>query len=259
MSNTTLFNTVARAYADFRPTYPEALYDWLAAEAPARHLAWDCACGSGQATLGLAERFEQVIATDGSAAQIAAARPHPRVQYRVATAEDSGLPSGQFDLITVAQALHWFDLERFCAEVQRVGRPGALFAVWLYLPPRLADPVANARLVEFYRDIVGPWWPPERRHVESGYATLALPLPEVAAPPFALTTEWTLAQIAGYARSWSATARYRKEHGEDPVPWLERALAPCFAAPEARLRMDWPLRVRAARLPTHRDRFKKAT
>jgi SAM-dependent methyltransferase len=248
MSNSELFSSVARTYAEHRPTYPETLFDWLAAEAPARTRAWDCGCGSGQASLALAERFEEVVATDANAAQIAEARPHARVRYRVAPAEDSGLPPASADLIAVAQALHWFELERFYAEVRRVGRPGALLAAWTYTQPRLADAAAQARFHQFFTEIVGAWWPPERRHVNSGYRTLSFPFEELAPPPLALTTEWTLAQLAGYARSWSSTARYRAAQGSDPVIWLEEALAPCFGGPGARMRIDWPLRVRAARL-----------
>jgi len=248
MSNTELFSGVARAYADCRPTYPDSLFDWLAAEAPARTRAWDCGCGSGQASLALGERFDEVVATDASAAQIAAARPHPRVRYLVAPAEDSGLPSASANLITVAQALHWFDLERFYAEVRRVGRPAALFAAWTYTAPRLADPAAHARFTEFFTEVIGPWWPPERRHVDSGYRTLPFPFDELVVPPQSLTTHWTLGQLAGYARSWSATARYQADQGRDPVVWLEAALGPLFPGPETRMRVDWPLRVRAARL-----------
>ncbi|HEX6397189.1 MAG TPA: class I SAM-dependent methyltransferase, partial [Steroidobacteraceae bacterium] len=135
MSNAGLFTTVAREYANFRPGYPPKLFAWLARVAPARDAVWDCGCGSGQASVALAEYFERVHATDVAPQQIAAAKPHPHVTYAVAPAERSGLPAASVDLVTVAQALHWFDFDRFYAEVRRVCRPGGLLAVWAYELP----------------------------------------------------------------------------------------------------------------------------
>lgn len=124
-----LFSGVASLYTRFRPRYPSALFEYLASVTPKKDVVWDCATGTGQAAVELAQHFEQVIATDASAEQIANAEQHPRVQYRVSTAEMSGLDSGSIDLITVAQALHWFDLPAFYAEAQRVLKPDGLLAV----------------------------------------------------------------------------------------------------------------------------------
>ena len=130
MSNAGLFTTIAREYATFRPGYPPELFAWLARVSPSLNAVWDCGCGSGQASTALAGYFAQVHATDVAAEQIGAARSHPRVQYSVARAEHSGLRDASVDLVTVAQALHWFDVDAFYAEARRVGRPGALLAVW---------------------------------------------------------------------------------------------------------------------------------
>ena len=196
-----------------------ALFAWLASVAPVRALAWDCAAGSGQASRDLAAHFlKQVIATDASAAQIAAAIPHPRVEYRVAPAEDSGLPEAAgSDPITVAQALHWFDLDRFYAEARRVLKPGGVLAVWTYGVLAVAGEAVDARVQTFYREAVGPYWSPERRHVESGYRTLPFPFAELQAPDFNMEASWTLPELLGYFRSWSATSRYLAERGHDPV------------------------------------------
>jgi len=226
MSNATLFSTIARESANFRPGYPPELFEWLARAAPARDAAWDCGCGSGQASTALAAHFAVVFATDVAPEQIAAARPHDRVRYAVAPAEHSGLPDASVDLVTVAQALHWFDVPAFYAEARRVARPGALLAVWNYPRPRIADPALDRHFLEFYGGVVGSYWPPERRHIEANYRTLPFPFEELPHPEFELTLHWSLDQLLGYVSSWSATSRYRQATGEDPVPRLLAALQP---------------------------------
>jgi SAM-dependent methyltransferase len=242
------FAPVAANYAAFRPTYPPALYAWLASLVSRHDLAWDCAAGSGQATLGLAEQFARVLATDASRAQIESAPPHPRVTWRVAAAEDSGLPDSAVDLVAVAQALHWFDLDRFYAEVRRVLKPGGVLAVWTYGVTEVEGAAVDERLQIFYRVTVGPYWPPERRHVESGYRTLAFPFEEIEAPAFAMQAEWSLGELLGYLRSWSATGRYIATRGSDPVAALERELAPLWGDGGARRRIAWPLSLRVGRI-----------
>ncbi|HEY6066574.1 MAG TPA: class I SAM-dependent methyltransferase, partial [Thermoanaerobaculia bacterium] len=173
------FSGVAGAYAEHRPRYPDRLFEWVAGLAPRRELAWDCATGNGQAALGLADHFERVIATDASPAQIAAAVPHPRVEYRVAPAESSGLAAESADVVTVGQALHWFDRPAFYAEVRRVLRPGGVLAAWTYGHCLLGDPSADAAMRRFYSETVGPCWPPERALVDEGYRSIELPFEEI--------------------------------------------------------------------------------
>jgi SAM-dependent methyltransferase len=245
MSNAELFATVAREYANFRPGYPPELFAWLARVAPARDAVWDCGCGSGQASLALAEHFAVIHATDVAPEQIAAARPHARVRYSVAPAEHSGLGPNSVDLVTVAQALHWFDVGAFYAEARRVARPDALLAVWNYPRPQLADAQLEQRFLTFYDDVVGPYWPPERRHIEANYTTLPFPFEELPHPPFALTLNWNQEQLLGYVSSWSATARYRKANGTDPL--LRESLRnvwPAGGITEVRM----PIGLRAGRL-----------
>jgi ubiquinone/menaquinone biosynthesis C-methylase UbiE len=239
------FSRLAAQYAQYRPRYPAALFDYLAKECRSRKRAWDCACGSGQATLDLAERFEAVVATDASAQQIAAAKAHPRVTYSVARAEDSGLESDSVDLITVAQSLHWFDRPLFYAEVKRVLRNSGLLAVWTYGVPRLNDGSIDKLLKTYYWDTVGAYWPPERRYVEDGYRSLEFPFPEMKSPSLSMREDWTMAQFLGYLRSWSATGRYVDAKGEDPVVALEEKLAPGWG-PRTRT-VSWPLSLRVGR------------
>jgi SAM-dependent methyltransferase len=239
------FSTQAAAYAAFRPTYPRALFEFVAACTPRRDLAWDCATGSGQAAIALADDFTQVIATDTSAKQLSHAPPHARVEYRVAPAESSGLPDHCADAITVAQALHWFDLDRFYAEAHRVLAPGGALVVWSYNDAELDDPGIDAALQHYNSVTVGPYWPAERQIVRDGYRTVPFPFARIAAPPFTLTREWTLAELSGYLRSWSATARYVAEHGTDPVVAFEASIAARWGDPAELRIVRWPLVVLA--------------
>ena len=241
------FSPVSRDYAEFRPTYPAELFAWLAAAAPAPGLAWDCATGTGQAAVGLAAHVDRVIATDASRAQIERATPHPRVDYRVAAAETSGLDDGSVDLLTVAQALHWFDIDRFFAEAVRVLRPGGLLAVWTYGPLSVDGMEVDAIVQRYYHDIVGPHWPPARALVDSGYRSIALPFAELDVPRFDLTARWTLDDLFGYLRTWSATARYVQATGQDPVERIRRQITAAWGSPDARREVIWPLTFRAGR------------
>jgi len=241
------FSGLAAQYSRFRPLYPAELFEYLAGVCPRRERAWDCACGSGQASLPLAEWFESVVATDASAEQIAAAPRHPRVVYSVAAAEQSGLEPASVDLITVAQALHWLDLERFYGEVRRVLRSGGALAVWCYGRLEVEGREIDAPLQHFYHEVVGPCWPPERAQVEDGYSSLPFPFIELQAPSFSLHTEWSLAHLMGYLRSWSATAAYLKQHGHDPVAPLEALLEPIWGGPELVRHIVWPISLRCGR------------
>jgi len=248
MSNAELFATVAREYANFRPGYPPELFAWLARVSPSLDAVWDCGCGSGQASTALAEYFEVVYATDVAPEQIDAARPHQRVRYTVAPAERSGLGDASVALVTVAQALHWFDVDAFYAEARRVARPGALLVVWNYPRPRFVDAQLDSCFLEFYSGVVGPYWPPERAHIEANYTTLPFPFSLVEAPPFGLELHWTLPQVIGYVSSWSATTRYRKALGTDPVPLLSASLGALWPGAGVTVPLRMPLGLRAGRL-----------
>ncbi len=238
------FGSVASTYADSRPIYPEALFDWLAGQCVRRELAWDCGAGSGQASVALASRFARVIATDASAEQIARATPHPRIEYRVAAAEQSELDADCADLIVVAQALHWFDLDRFWPEVRRVARRDGLFAAWTYGPLHVEGDEVDA-LVQRFRAAIAPWWPEERRHVENAYRDIAFPIPRLDAPLLALDARWDIDRLLGYLRSWSSVVRFRQERGVDPVQPLEAPMHAAWGATVRERVIRWPLTVLA--------------
>ena len=218
------FGKVAASYAAHRPCYPAGLFQWLAEECVSHDMAWDCGAGNGQASIALANHFEKVIATDLSDSQIANAKTHARVEYRVATAEASGLPSSCADIVTIAQALHWFDLEKFYSEVRRVLKPDGLIAAWSYGMIVVTNDATNDCLQHFYRHVIGPYWPPERHHVETGYRDLAFPFERIKTPNLTMNVEWTLNQLLGYLRSWSASARYHSATGIDAVNELSNEL-----------------------------------
>lgn len=237
------FSGHATAYADARPRYPVALFDYLAGVCRKRGDAWDCATGSGQAALQLAAFFERVHATDGSAQQIAAARPHERVAYRVATAEASGLESHSIDLVTVAQALHWFDLDRFFAEVRRVTRPRGVLAVWCYGNCQVT--AAVDRIVLDFYDALDPWWPPERRILERGYSDITLPFTALDCPVFEMSLNWTADALLSYIGTWSAVHRCSEQTGRTPVAEIAEQLRAAWG--DAPRTVSWPLYFKASR------------
>ena len=239
------FSQVAARYAAYRPRYPDALPDALAARADTSGTAWDVGCGSGQLSAALAERFARVIATDPAQAQIDQAVAHPRVEYRRASAEDSGLPAASAALVVAAQAAHWFDWPRFIAEVLRVAAPGALVALVSY-GDLDAGGAAGAEILRFAHGIAGPYWPPGREHVDNGYRDLVMPWPAVEAPAIEMTADWTRDEVLGYVSSWSATARLVGARGPGPFDALRAAVAAAWPGDERR-RVRWPLTVRLAR------------
>jgi len=243
------FSAVAANYARFRPTYPEPLFDWIAETAPARGAAWDCGCGNGQATLPLARRFDRVVATDPSAEQIGQAPAHPRISWRVAPAEASGLEAASVDAVVVAQALHWFDLPRFWVEVKRVVHPGGLVVACSYGVPFMDDAAMAAELRRLHDDIVGPYWPKERGHVDKGYESMPFPFERLVPPSFDMREHWMIDELAGYLGTWSGTRRYIAANGSDPVaPFIERLRV---AWGGGRRDVRWPLTVLAGRNSSH--------
>jgi SAM-dependent methyltransferase len=242
------FSRLAPAYASCRPGYPDELFTYLAGLLDRHELAWDCAAGSGQATVPLARIFQRVLATDASAAMLDQAPRHPGIEYRVA-GERSGLGPGTADLVTVAQALHWLDTDRFYVEAARVLAPGGILGVWTYGTQYLDDPAIDTQLQRFYTDVVGPYWPGERRHVESGYRTLPFPFPELEPPSFAMEERWSLSELLGYLRTWSATQRFRESQGRDPVDQLGVEIEPLWGGTASLRTIRWPLSLRVGRRP----------
>jgi ubiquinone/menaquinone biosynthesis C-methylase UbiE len=241
------FSGHAACYQQFRPNYPAPLFEYLASLCHAHDLAWDCATGNGQAAVALAPYFANIIATDFSAQQIDQAHADPRVRYLVAPADEVPIQDAQVDLVTVAQALHWFDLATFYPEVRRVVRPDGIVAVWCYELHHIT-PEIDAIVHRLYADIVGAYWPPERRIVEDGYRTLAFPFEELATPEFQMVHSWNLEHLMGYFGSWSSTQRYRKQTGDDPIALIADGLKAAWGDPERTRDVVWPLNLRVGRV-----------
>lgn len=222
------------------------MFRYLATVAPSDELAWDCATGNGQAAVALADVFERVIATDASEKQLDNAEAHQRVDYRVAPAEESGIESTTVDLITVAQALHWFDLEQFDAEVRRVLRPQGIIAAWVYKLARV-EPAIDRMVNHYYSEVVGAYWPPERALVER-FEQLPFSFPEIVAPSFEMVAAWDAGHLIGYLRTWSATQRFMAENRRDPLQEIQEDLRTAWGDAEQLRRVVWPLTVRVGRV-----------
>lgn len=244
------FSGHAAAYARARPSYPPELFAWLASQTASHELAWDAGTGNGQAAVLLAAHYRQVHATDASATQIAAARPHPRVGYAVEPAEHCSLCDSSVDLVLIAQALHWLDLTAFHREVARVLKPEGLYVALCY-GLLAVSPEIDPLLHDFEHGVVGPYWPPERAHIDAGYADLEFPGQPVSVPGFEMAVDWDAQALLDYLGSWSAVQRYRLAVGRDPLDELAAPLRARWGDGPRRVR--WPLTVVARQLATTRS------
>lgn len=242
------FSGHAADYASARPRYPDALFDWLASQCARRTLVWDAGCGNGQASIALAGSFESVYATDPSAEQIAAAQPHPRIRYAVEPAERCSLSDGCADLVTVAQAMHWFDVPRFQAEARRVLTPDGMFAAWTYAQSRVT-PAVDAVFDRFHDELLEDYWPAGREHVIDGYRNLPFAFARSAndVPAFEMRCDWTLPQYFAYLRSWSASQRYLRETGNDAIALIAPDMTFAWGDSSLRRVVIWPLTLHVGR------------
>ncbi|MEY2538399.1 MAG: hypothetical protein QOG67_2139 [Verrucomicrobiota bacterium] len=240
------FSRQSAEYSKFRPHYPDSLFKYLAGVSPSHEVAWDCATGNGQAAVALASFFDHVIATDGSEKQIHNAEQNPRIEYRVATAEKCGLPPDSTDLITVAQALHWFDLDCFYREAERVLKPDGILAVWCYDLLEI-EPEIDMIVHRFYDKIVGKYWAFERKIVEQRYQTIAFPFAEMEPPTFAMRARWSMEHLIGYLQTWSATQTFIVANGSDPIDLIRADLSEAWREPNRVRPVNWPLSLRVGR------------
>jgi len=234
------FSQSSDAYHSYRPGYPDDLFSYLSSITNSNELAWDCATGSGQSALALSNHFSEVIGTDASKNQIENAKSKDGVTYKVEAAEKTSLKNNSVDLITVAQALHWFDIDAFSAEVLRVLKSQGVLAVWTYGLLNI-NPQINNIINHLYGSMLDQYWPPERKIVEQGYKNIQFPLQKIEAPLFQMETNWDLSQLIGYLCTWSAVKKYEADKGVNPVEEKHEKIAGLWGDPQQKLLVQWPL------------------
>lgn len=237
------FSSASGAYASARPGYPDSLFAYLSSLSEQHDIAWDCATGSGQAAVKLADYFKSVIASDASAQQIEHAQHHPSVDYIVTSAEDSGIAGNSVDLVTVAQALHWFALPAFSKEVDRTLKCGGVLAAWTYNLLTI-NPQLDALINHLYNTLLGPYWPAERRLVEEGYQSIDFAYPELTCPRFQMELNWNAGQLLDYLSTWSAIKARIADKQPDPLQEIKDPLFELWGDPQQYKRIEWPLAVR---------------
>lgn len=210
------FSRQSGAYAKFRPAYPPEFYDFLFGKLTQFDRAWDCGTGNGQVADILATRFQEVQATDISVKQLENAVQRPNIHYSKQAAETADFPADYFDLITVGQAIHWFDHERFYTKVKKVLKPKGILAEFGYQLMR-STPAINAVIDHFYHDLIGPYWDAERKHIDEAYARIPFPFKAIQVPDFYMNYTWSLEQLLGYLSTWSSVQHYLQKKNEDPV------------------------------------------
>ena len=207
------FSNTAEHYSQNRLLYPTSLFAFLANVTPSKALAWDCATGNGQAAIGVAEHFNSVVATDASSKQLQYAKAQRNIVYKVATAENCILKNHSVDLVTVASAVHWFNLERFYNEVRRVCRDGGILAIWIYDPKFEFDSRIDPLINDFI-SLIMPYFPEEaQNNWKYGYDWIDFPFKELTAPKFSTTVNWNADALLGYIYSWSGTQNYIEQRG----------------------------------------------
>ncbi|MEO1655937.1 MAG: class I SAM-dependent methyltransferase [Bacteroidota bacterium] len=242
------FSTQSSQYQKFRPHYSPEIYAFILEQSLGKALLWDCATGNGQVVRALAPHFQKVWASDASAAQLSKAPAIPNVHYHQGLASESGLAAQSCDLITVAQALHWFAEDAFYDEVRRVARPGAQLITWGYGLMHI-QPQVDALVSYVYKDILGDkFWDPERKLVEAKYETIYFPFENLASPTFQITYEWNLEQVLGYINTWSAFQKYLVQSSENPLEALRSEFEKVWGPQLESKRVTWDIFMKRAQL-----------
>lgn len=240
MQFTDKFSKQSSIYARYRPGYPTELFQYLSTLCPAHNLAWDCGTGNGQSALSLVNYFQAVYATDPSAEQIAQAPQHPAISYKVEEAESSGLADNSVDLITIAQALHWFRFGEFYNEAKRVLKPSGIIAAWAYGLPSIS-PEIDEIVRHFHDDTLDTYWLYENRLIDGGYNKIPFPFQRIAAPEFNMQKDFSLPDLLGLLRTWSAVQSFINTNGYDPVSELEPDLLSAWQNPGEEKTLTWKL------------------
>ncbi len=240
------FSGHADDYQRYRPQYPGRLFQYLVSLVRRRQLAWDCGTGNGQVAQVLSAYFNRVIATDASENQIRHALPADNITYQVNKAEEPDIEKNTVDLVTVGQALHWFDHEKFFEQARRIMKNEAVIAAWTYQLCYVNEEL-NELIHAYYHQVVGPYWPDEREMVEDGYEEVEFPFEEMDPPEMHMEADWTMKEFIGYLRTWSAAKRFEEDKNADPVEPLFNYFKNAWGDPEQKRRVYWPIRMRVGR------------
>ena len=240
------FSTQSDQYARYRPTYPTELFAFLNDLIPIKEAAWDCGTGNGQVAFELAKTFQNVFATDISAAQIENATRANNIEYSVQPAESTNFANNMFNLVTVAQAIHWFLFEAFYNEVKRTAKPGAFLCVIGYGTLTVNEQI-DRLINHFYENIIGPYWDAERKYIDEAYTTIPFPFKEIATPLFVNSLHWNLQHLIGYLNTWSAVKHFIKQNGYNPVDALQNELTLIWGG-EASRTVQFPLLLRIGQI-----------
>jgi len=227
------FSVQSSQYAKFRPTYPKELYDFLMAHVDQKNCAWDGATGNGQVAAELSKAFMEVYATDISSKQLEQAPQLANIHYKIESAEHTTFGNQQFDLITIAQAIHWFNFEEFFLEVSRVIKPNGIFAAFGYDLMKI-NPKIDRLIYYLYEDILGSYWDVERKHIEDGYARIPFPFQEIESPSLSISVDWHFDQLIGYLETWSSLQHYMRENGTNPIELIYDKLKIAWGKPQKR-------------------------
>lgn len=241
-----LFSRDSKQYAKFRPTYPQSLYDFVFQFVIDKQIAWDCGTGNGQVAQVLAQHFEKVCATDISQKQLDEAVYLPNIQYLCSDEKQTPFTNGLFDLITVAQAVHWFDIALFYEEVRRVAKKGAIIAIWGYNLLQIS-PQIDHLVKQFYINKVGSFWDAERKYVDAAYQTIPFPFEVIHAPDFQMSFSWDLQTLAGYLNTWSSVGKFIKANQYNPVEEFIESLTPFWLEKEEKT-VTFPIFVRLGKI-----------
>lgn len=242
------FNQQAVNYLRFRPNYPESLYDYLRSLLKEWHCAWDCGTGNGQAALALSKRFEEVIATDVNKAPLEAAPKRANIYYLCCPAEKTPIADQSVDLITIAQALHWFNFDLFYNEVRRVARESAVIAAWCYSLGQF-NSALDKPIQQLYGQILGDnYWPSQRHYIDKEYRTLPFPFTLIKTPSFSIEKEMTLPELLGYLNTWSAVKEYELRNQKNPINLVAEELASSWGEPMKKHKISWPMHLLAGTL-----------
>ena len=219
------FSVHARDYAQYRPDYPRELFEFILGLVKEKKIAWDCATGNGQSAKILAANFDTVYATDISQKQIDHAIDLPNVFYSVQPAEKTDFPDNYFDLVTVAQALHWFEFDKFYREVNRTLVNDGIIATWMYGLLEISPAINEIIHDKLYEGILGQYWDEERKHVDQAYRSIPFPFEEIQAPIFTRQVNWTIGELHGYLETWSAVQKFISKNNYSPVTGIIEEIA----------------------------------